>query len=65
MRDYRRAVVNKVFVNGNSATMSGSNAKLLRAVGAKNAPGETSASFMHEWCAIGDESGHWETQVSL
>jgi hypothetical protein len=30
----------------NSATMSGSNAKLLRAVGAKHAPGETSAGFM-------------------
>src|SRR5258706_5800326 len=53
-RDYLRAVVDKVVVNGDTATISGSNAKLMRAVGAKKPLAGQVPSFIHDWCARRD-----------
>ena len=53
-RDYLRAVVDKVVVNGDMATISGSNAKLMRAVGAKKSLTGQVPSFIHDWCARRD-----------
>jgi hypothetical protein len=55
-RDYLRAVVDKIVVNGDTATISGSNAKLMRAVGAKKPLAGQVASFIHEWCARRDSN---------
>jgi hypothetical protein len=49
-RDYVRAIVDKVVVNGDTATISGSNAKLMRTVGAKKPLAGQVPSFIHEWC---------------
>jgi site-specific DNA recombinase len=55
-RDYLRAVVDKVVVNGDTATISGSNAKLMRAVGAKKPLAGQVPSFIHDWCARRDSN---------
>ena len=57
-RDYLRAVVDKVVVNGDTATISGSNAKLMRAVGAKKALAGQVPSFIHDWRARRDSNSH-------
>jgi site-specific DNA recombinase len=55
-RDYLRAVVDKVVVNGDTATISGSNAKLMRAVAAKRPLAGQVPSFIHDWCARRDSN---------
>jgi site-specific DNA recombinase len=55
-RDYLRAVVDKVVVNGDTATISGSNAKLMRAVGVKKPLAGQVPSFIHDWCARRDSN---------
>jgi len=56
-KDYLRAVVDKVVVNADTATISGSNAKLMRAVGAKKPLAGQVPSFIHHWCARRDCCG--------
>jgi site-specific DNA recombinase len=55
-KDYLRAVVDKVVVNGDTATISGSNAKLMRAVGAKKPQAGQVPGFIHDWCARRDSN---------
>jgi site-specific DNA recombinase len=55
-RDYLRAVVDKVVVNGDTATISGSNARLMRAVAAKKPLVGQVPSFIHDWCARRDSN---------
>jgi hypothetical protein len=50
-RDYLRPVVDTVVVNGDTATISRNNAKLMRAVGAKMPVAGQVPSFIHDWCA--------------
>jgi site-specific DNA recombinase len=54
-RDYLRAVVDKVVVNGDTATISGSNARLMRVVGTKPLAGQV-PTFMHDWRARRDSN---------
>ncbi len=55
-RDYLRAVVDKIVVNGDTAIISGSNAKLMRAVGARKPLAGQVPSFIHEWRARRDSN---------
>ena len=55
-KNYLRAVVDKVVVNGDTATISGSNAKLMRAVGAKKPQAGQVPGFIHDWCARRDSN---------
>jgi len=52
--DHLRALVDKVVVIGNTATISGSNPKLMRAVGVKKPLAGQIPSFIHDWCARRD-----------
>ena len=55
-RDYLRAVVDQVVVNGNTATISGSNAKLMQAVAAKRPLAGQVPTFIQEWRARRDSN---------
>jgi site-specific DNA recombinase len=55
-RDYLRALVDKVVVNGSSATISGSNAKLMRAVAAKKVVAGQVPTFIQDWRARRDSN---------
>jgi hypothetical protein len=55
-RDYLRSVVDKVVVNGSTATISGSDAKLMRAVAAKKALAGQVPTFIQDWRARRDSN---------
>ncbi len=50
-RDYLRAVVDEVVIRQDTATISGSNAKLVRAVASKKPPTDQVPSFIQDWRA--------------
>jgi hypothetical protein len=56
MWDYLRTVVDKVVVNGSTATISGSHAKLMRAVAAKKVLAGQVPTFIQDWRARRDSN---------
>lgn len=64
-RDYLRAVVDSVVVDGDTATISGSNARLVAAIVGKKTGTDQVPNLIPDWRANEDESGHWCEVVLL
>jgi len=64
-RDYLHAVVDSVVVGDDTATISGSHAKLMRAIAEKKMGTGQVPRFTPDWRAIEDESGHWHQAIAL
>jgi len=62
-KEYLRAVVDEVVIRDRTATISGSHARLLTAMAEKKRKADQVPSFMQDWRAVGDETGHWQLSV--
>jgi site-specific DNA recombinase len=64
-KDYLRALVTEIRVEGKTATISGSYRSLIETMSKKKEGTDQVPSFMRDWRARQDESGHWHEAVEL
>ena len=64
-KDYLRAVVDEVRIEGNKAIISGGYERLIAAVANKKEDTDQVPSFVRDWRAIPDETVHWREVVLI